>query len=225
MRFLGDRLHRRGGFTVRGIRLPGHGTSVEDLDRTTWTDWAASVDQAIDDLRRRCRTVAVVGQSLGGLLVLHAAARRDDLAAVATCAAPLALGGLAARAARWTQPGGFLHPYVRSLPKVNGSDCRDTRARRGNLSYDALPVAAVGQLLDFMGVVDGELPKIQTPLLVLHARRDHTAPVASAARIAERARARRIRILERSFHLITIDLERDIVAAEVSTFFAAHAES
>jgi carboxylesterase len=104
------------------------------------------------------------------------------------------------------------------IPKLGGSDCRDRRARAGNVSYPAVPVAALGQLLDFMQVVDAELPRVRAPLLVLHARRDHTAAVASAARIAERARARRVRILEESFHLITIDVERDIVAAEVSAF-------
>jgi carboxylesterase len=224
MRFLGDRL-QRDGFTVRGVQLPGHGTSVDDLDRTTWTDWAAGVDAAIDALRRRCRRVAVVGQSLGGLLALHAAARRTDLAAIASCAAPLSLGGLAARAARWTQPGGPLDGRLRVLPKIGGSDCRDTRARRANVAYDAVPVAALGQLLAFMQVVDDELPQVRTPLLVLHARHDHTAPVASAARIAERAHASRTRILDRSFHLVTVDVERDIVAAEVSAFFAAHLRS
>jgi carboxylesterase len=61
---------------------------------------------------------------------------------------------------------------------------------------------------------------VRAPLLVVHARRDHTAPVASAARISTLARAARTRILDDSFHLITIDLERDAVAAEVSHFFA-----
>jgi esterase/lipase len=59
-------------------------------------------------------------------------------------------------------------------------------------------------------------------VLVLHARHDHTAPVACAARIAERARARRVRILPRSYHLIAADVERDIVAAEVAVFLRNH---
>jgi carboxylesterase len=224
MRYLGDRLHRD-GFTVRGLQLPGHGTSVDDLDRTSWLDWAGSVDAELDDLARRCRRVAVVGQSLGGLLALHAAARRDDLAAVASLAAPLWLGGLGARVARWTAPGGPLHAHLRRIPKLGGSDVRCRIARAANPSYREIPTAALASLIDFMGVVDAELPRVHAPLLVLHARRDHTAPVASAHRIAERAAARalRTRILDQSFHLVTIDVERDAVAAEVSTFFGAHA--
>lgn len=226
VRFLGDRLHRA-GFSVRGLRLPGHGTSVEDLDRTTWTDWAGAVDDAIDDLRRRCRKVLVVGQSLGGLLALHAAARRDDLAAVASLAAPLWLDGLSGAVARWTAPGGRLHGRVRQVPKLGGSDVRDRAARAANPCYRAVPIAALASLVEFMGVVDDELPAIHTPLLIVHARRDHTAPVASARRIAERASARplRTRLLDQSFHLIAVDVEREIVAAEVSAFFDTHARA
>ena len=63
MRHLGDALARTGA-TVRGLLLPGHGTSVDDLERTDWQDWASAVEREIDAMFRRCRTVAAVGQSL-----------------------------------------------------------------------------------------------------------------------------------------------------------------
>lgn len=220
MRFLGERLHRA-GFTVRGLRLPGHGTTIEDLDKTTWHDWSAAVGAALDELRARCRAVCVVGQSLGGLLSLHAAAGRQDLAAVAALATPLSLFPLGMTVARWG-PG-----RVRFIPKVGGSDVRDRAARAANPSYRAIPTTALASLVDFMGVVDAELPEIRAPLLVVHARQDHTAPIASARRISERAGARplRTRILDDSYHLIAIDVERDVVAAEVAAFFTTHCRS
>jgi carboxylesterase len=223
MRFLGERLHRA-GFTVRGVQLPGHGTSVDDLDRTTWYDWSSAVEAEIDDLVRRCRRVAVVGQSLGGLLALHAAARRDDLAAIATLAAPLWLGQLGTLAAHWTRSGGPL-ARVRRIPKLGGSDVRDREAKAANPCYRSIPTRALGSLCDFMRVVDAELPNVRAPTLIVHARHDHTAPVGSAVRIASRAGGRplRTRILDESYHLVAIDVERDAVAAEVSTFFGRHA--
>jgi carboxylesterase len=224
VRYLAEQLARAGA-TVRGPLLPGHGTSLDDLDRTSWEDWAAAVEREVDAMERRCRRVAVVGQSLGGLLALHVAARRPALAAVASLAAPLWLGGVSGRVARWiTRPGGHrLRDRIRRLPKLGGSDVRDRRVRAENPGYDAIPTRALGQLLDFMQIVDAELPQIAPPVLVVHARRDHTAPVACAARIAERARARRVRILPRSFHLIATDVERDVVAAEVLAFLRHHA--
>jgi carboxylesterase len=173
---------------------------------------------------KRCRKVAVVGQSLGGLLALHAAAHRPEIAAVATLAAPLWLDGIAGRIARLltgppSRRARLLH-RIGALPKLGGSDVRDRRARAENPSYRAVPIRALGELVSFMRVVDAELTQITAPVLVLHAHRDHTAPVACAARIAERTRAHRVRLLTRSFHLIAIDVERDLVAAEVTAFLA-----
>lgn len=220
MRYLGGAL-ARAGVSATGIVLPGHATSVDDLERSRWEDWAAAVDREVDAMFRRCRRVAVVGQSLGGLLALHVGAHRRDLAAIGSLSAPLWLGGIAGRAARWLT--GPLGRRIRRIPKLGGSDVRDRRARAENPSYPQIPTRALGELLAFMRIVDDELPRVAAPVLVLHARRDHTAPVACAARIAERTHARRVRILPRSFHLIAVDVERDIVAAEVLAFVRRHA--
>jgi len=223
MRYLGSALART-GVSVRGMLLPGHGTSFEDLERVRWQDWAAAVDREVDEMSRRCRRVAVVGLSLGGLLALHTAARRPGLAAVASLAAPLWLRGLSRHAARLIT--GPLGGWIRKLPKLAGSDVRDRRASLANPSYRAIPTRALKELLSFMRVAEAALPQIAPPVLVVHARRDHTAPVACADRIAElttSARARRVRILPRSFHVITIDVERDVVAQEVIDFLRMHA--
>jgi carboxylesterase len=215
VRYLGERLARE-GFAVRAPLLPGHGTTIEELDRTTWSDWVDAVERAADAMRERCARVAVIGQSLGGLLALHLGSRRRDLAAIGTLAAPLWLPPLAARVARSTQQG--LLRGVRAIPKLGGSDVRDRRARAENPCYDAIPTRALGHLLAFMRIVDDALPLVAPPVLVLHGARDHTAPAACAARIAARTGARRLRILPRSYHLIAADVERDIVAAEVASF-------
>jgi carboxylesterase len=214
--YLGAKL-AAAGYTVRAPRLPGHGTTLADLDATTWEDWAAAVERAVDALRVRCRHVAVVGQSLGGLLALHVASHRRDVCAVASLAAPLWLDGLNGKVAHWTRPGGWLS-RVTKLPKLGGSDVRDPRSKAENPCYDGVPTRALAQLVTFMKITDEALPNITQPVLVLHATQDHTAPVACAQRIAERAHAKRVRILPRSYHLIAVDVERDIVAAEVVEF-------
>jgi carboxylesterase len=228
MRFLGGALSRA-GFSVRGFVLPGHGTSVAELDRTRWQDWAAAVEREIDAMLDRGKRVAVVGQSLGGLLALHAAAttaRRAEIVCVASLAAPLWLDGLGGILARWlTGPrGDRVSALAPRVPKLGGSDVRDRRARAENPSYRAVPTKALRELLAFMRVVDDELPQVTQPVLVLHAEHDHTAPVACAARIAERTRAEATRILPLSYHLIAIDVERELVAADVARFVRRHSQ-
>ena len=220
VRYLGEQL-ARAGFSVRAPLLPGHGTSMADLDATSWEQWTEAVERAVDAMRVRCGRVAVVGQSLGGLLALYAAAHRRDIACVGSLAAPLWLEGLSARVAAWTTRG--LLRRVRTLPKLGGSDVRDKRVRAENPCYPAIPTRALAQLLDFFAVVGRELANVTQPVLVIHARQDHTAPVACAKHIAEATRAVRLRILEDSYHLIAADVERDIVAAEVTTFVRRHA--
>jgi carboxylesterase len=221
VRFLGEQL-ARAGITARGPLLPGHGTSVADLARTTWRQWAAAIEHELDALAGRYRQIALVGQSLGALLVLELASRRGaQIAAVCALAAPLWLDGLAARVARWTAPGHRL-AWLRTLPKLGGSDVADRDAKRDNPSYRAIPTRALAELVAFMGVVDAALPRIAAPVLVMHGQRDHTAPVACASHLAARVPHAELALYARSCHLLATDVERDAVATAAVAFIRRH---
>ncbi|MBV9092982.1 MAG: alpha/beta fold hydrolase, partial [Streptosporangiaceae bacterium] len=64
------------GLTVSLPRLPGHGTSWQDLARTTWREWYAEAEAAFGTLTARCEQVFVFGLSLGGCLALRLAETR-----------------------------------------------------------------------------------------------------------------------------------------------------
>lgn len=61
------------GFTVLGIRLPGHATTPADMRRVRWTDWLAAVEDGYSILKDSADTVFIMGQSLGGVLTMTAA--------------------------------------------------------------------------------------------------------------------------------------------------------
>ena len=70
------------GYTVELPRLPGHGTTVEDMMTTGWADWSGAADAAYRELATRCDRVAVVGLSMGGGLTAFVAEEHPDVTAL-----------------------------------------------------------------------------------------------------------------------------------------------
>ena len=88
------------GFAVELPRLPGHGTSLEDMLATGWTDWSGAAEAAHRELAGRCERVVVVGLSMGGTLTVWLATRHPEIAGIVCVSAgfyPVAgmLGGIA----------------------------------------------------------------------------------------------------------------------------------
>lgn len=66
-------IFREHGFTVLGLRVPGHGTSPGELRRARWDDWREAVRLAarhVVDQSGRDRPFFVVGYSNGGALAI-----------------------------------------------------------------------------------------------------------------------------------------------------------
>jgi carboxylesterase len=221
MRLLGEDLAAR-GFAVSGVKLAGHAGTTRELAQTTWHDWYRSASDAVDALRRRCgnRRVAVVGLSMGGLLTLELARqRRDELAAIGVLAAPLWLPPQAEKFARVTAR----LPLIRSiaLPKIAGSDIRDPIMKRRNARAQrraGMPLPALASLVELGAHLRDKLADVTTPTLLAHSERDHTVPYECMDAIANRLGTSEYRklTLHESFHVITLDLERDMVFAAVA---------
>src|SRR5688500_8488659 len=56
------------GSTVSMPRLPGHGTTVEDMARTSWAGWSPHVESTYLHRAERAEQVVVAGLSMGGTL-------------------------------------------------------------------------------------------------------------------------------------------------------------
>ncbi len=64
------------GFTTMGVRLPGHGTSPEDLAMRHQEEWQQAVEEGYLLLRQHTRKIFGVGLSTGALLLVALAARQ-----------------------------------------------------------------------------------------------------------------------------------------------------
>ncbi len=222
MRYLGAHLHAA-GYTVHGVRLAGHATSPADLERSTWREWYASARQGLLALQGSAPRTVVVGQSMGALLALRLAVEHPETVAGVALLAPALR--LSARWLQWMRPAfplvlPFLTPRFRFVPKGD-SDVADPQMRAETPSYRQIPLRAVHQLLQLQRHVRGLLPRVAQPLLVLHSQQDHTCPVANVDLLRRRVPGPvETQLLARSYHVVSVDVERDDVAAAVADFTA-----
>lgn len=222
MRFLGGRLHGS-GHGVHGVRLAGHCTSVDEFERTTWFDWYRSACTGVEELQKDTPQVVAVGQSMGALLALKLAVDYPHtIMGVVLLAPALVLSN------PWVHRIGPALPLLRRLLRQRSRrigrgerDVADREARTASPSYREVPLQALHQLLVLQKHVRSLLPQVQQPALIIHSRQDHTCPPRNMS-ILERALRGPVRsvLLENSFHVISIDVDRERVAAEVAGFIA-----
>lgn len=220
MRFVGDQLNAA-GYTVSGVRLAGHTTRAEDLAQFARGDWYASVNEGLEALTGRCRQCVVVGLSLGSLLALRLAIDRPDaIGGIVLLSSALVLAN------PWpARVGRFLHPMLPWLPRrwqfvrKGMSDIADAGARAIHPGYRVMPLRGILELVALQREVRRLLPHVRQPALIIHSAQDHTAPLINLT-VLERAlpSVRRTVVLERSFHVLTVDAEKEIVAQEITQF-------
>ena len=90
-------------------------------------------------------------------------------------------------------------------------------------SYARRPTACIQSLVGLVRVVDRELPRISVPALIVHGRNDRTVDVANAPHILRRLGSKDKTLLwfEKSGHAVTVDLEREALAAQIASWLEA----
>lgn len=207
-----EALLRAEGYAARTPLLPGHGATIRDFAASGWDDWYDAVLAATRSALERHDRVVVIGHSLGGALALTVAAFEPRLAAVAALCPPIRMhpfvGRIVAR----------VHHVARYIPS-GFEDIRDRRAVRGSVRrvYHLTPLAAVHSLYGALGQVRAALPLVRCPALVVCARHDHVVPVRDGivAHHLLGSQEKELVVLERSFHQVTRDVERDVVFERV----------
>ncbi len=211
MRFVGEALHRRGGYTVLGPLLPGHGTSPEAMARSTAHQWVGAIDEALATLRRRCRRIFMTGLSMGGSLSLLMAARHADIAGIVPVNACVQLGS-ADLAALVFDPAA--PPFIPGI----GSDIQQPGVTE--LAYDRTPVAALGQGLMLFTVARDLLPRVRCPVLVLQSDEDHVVPPVNGELILAGLGStdKTLERLHRSYHVATLDHDKELIVERTHAF-------
>ncbi len=205
------------GLGAEAPLLPGHGARVSDLASLRFADWLAAAETHYARLAAD-GPVVVAGLSMGSLLALHLAKNHPEST----------LGVIAMANAMWLKSpwptwGLKLADHLRIpdfwLPK-SAPDLGDREQRALHLTYNAQPVRAAISLMRAGEALSEQLHRVKAPTLLLHGALDAVAPASNAGRVSVRLGAvkKRTVILQRSHHILTRDVERDTVRAEISQF-------
>lgn len=211
MRFLGEALHQR-GYTVIGPRLAGHGISPQAMARTTASDWIASVDEALATLRKSCKQIFITGLSMGGTLTLYAAAKHADVIRGA-----IPINGTV-QIDNPDMAGLALDPAMPATVPGIGSDIKAPGVTE--LAYKEVPVPAIRQVYALAAVTRDLLPRIQCPTLVIQSREDHVVNPRNGPRIVRLLGANRVELLwlDNSYHVATLDNDKELIAQRTGEF-------
>lgn len=218
MRPMGEYLADK-GLTVCGVRLAGHGTTPEDLARTTWRDLVASAEEGLHQLQEGCQQVFVAGLSMGGLLTLHLAAHHPVAGAI-VLSAPAYLQ-------HWQVK--FL-PLIKHLIKWHDStgelDLTDPSAADKLFFYRRVPIVFGEQVNCLLQEVRRNLSRVTAPVLIMQGRCDRTIPADSAQILFDGLGTKDKEIVwwPNSGHAMTVDSEREAVWARTYAFILAHSE-
>ncbi len=208
MRLLGEALHRE-GYTVLAPRLGGHGTSVEEMEATSWKEWYAAVEDGYHILSELCDEVMVAGLSMGGLFAIQLALT-FPVTRVAALSAPIEVYD------QRVQYLGLAKLVCRFFPKA-----RQPQKLKDYFRYSVMPLRSVESLMDLIDDTCARLPKLDKPILIVQSEAEHTVKPVSAQIIYDEVASaeKKLRWLHRSGHTITIDVERELVFREIILFF------
>lgn len=216
VRPLGEALAAR-GFAVVVPRLPGHGTNWRDLKLTRYSDWRGEAVRNVREMAQRHDSVVLVGLSMGGTLVLDVAG--DGLERIS---------GVVSINAQVLDRDGIipkLAPVLEKLipvapAKVAGLVKNDIAKGGDERAYAYVPAAAGNSLLAALPAVREALGRVRCPALVAYSAQDHSVPNDNSRAVLRMLGSadKTELVLERSFHVATLDYDAPLLEERISGF-------
>ncbi len=206
-RYLADQ-----GLGVSVPRLPGHGTSWQELNRTRWADWYGEAERSFEKLRANHDQVVVGGLSMGGGLALQLAADRGREVAGIVVVNP---------ALRTRRKDVLALPLLKHLlPSMPGIANDIKKPGVEESGYTRTPLRAAHSMMRGWATLRTDLPRVTQPLLVFRSIEDHVVDPSSAQTIRGTVSSRDLteRMLENSYHVATLDNDAPTVFEESAQF-------
>ncbi len=198
------------GISVEGVRLPGHGTDVEDLRTRRWTEWVDEAANGLEALRERCRTIVTLGQSMGASVVLSLVASRPHEVEGIALTNPYVFD----RRLLAVPVGGR---FLRTIKGVSNDIAKPGQDEHGDR---VMPVPAIAEMAAMMKRVRVSLPEIRQPIVVFRSATDHVVPRRNAEKVLERigSEHQELIVCPNSYHVVTLDHDAPLVRERVLAF-------
>jgi carboxylesterase len=202
------------GYAVEVPRLPGHGTTWQDLNRVAWTDWYAEAGRAFDALHATCAAVVVGGLSMGGSVALRLAEERGDRVSGVVLVNPFVSSDRKELKAL---------PLLKHLvPSLKGVVNDIKKPGQDEVGYPKLPLKGLAQVLEMWKVVVPDLGRVTQPLLYFRSSVDHVIDASSSPTVLGAVGSTDVqeRILENSYHVATLDNDAQRIFEESAAFIS-----
>jgi carboxylesterase len=177
-----------------------------------WPDWTAEAETAYQRLSAQCPRVVVAGQSMGGSLAVWLAARHPEIAGI-VCINPATRPADADAMAMLRD---MVDAGEECIP-VGRADIADPAA--ADSGYGAIPVAPLLSFQDGVASLEPDFAAVGCPVLILTSRNDHVVDPANSDLLAAAVAGPVERvILERSYHVATLDYDGPLVREAAVAF-------
>jgi carboxylesterase len=202
------------GLTVRVPRLPGHGTTWQDLATTGSRDWYAAAEEAFTEISGRCEQVFIAGISMGACLAFRLAETRG-----AEVSGLVAVNPSLAPDTRLFVLAPVLKHVNLSVAGITG-DIKKPGASEGG--YKRVPLTAAGTLPALWKLTARHLSEVTQPVLVYRSTVDHVVGPPSMQVLTRALPAAEVVPLPDSYHVATLDNDAPAIFDGTLAFIKEH---
>lgn len=242
MSYVGRKLHKAGySVHIPYIRGCGFSDNPWQTRHIGWEDWVAQVEERFNELKQQYEHVSVAGLCAGADMALALAIKRsEDIHSLCLYATTLYFDGWSITRLRFARALAYYTPlryvtYFRERPPYGLKDSRIRNWIAAQMENNGASDTGASKL-SMVGIYQTErmikhlranLHRITTPTLILHAREDDTSSLRSADLVEARVSSDLVRkvVLENSYHIITLDNDKDVVVRETLDFVARRSEA
>jgi carboxylesterase len=211
---LADHLKQHTDWLIETPTLAGHGERAS-LSSSSWKDWIASAEHALQKMIEQCDEVFVIGFSMGGLIAAHLATTY-----------PISKLILLSPAVYYIDTQRLMKEVSETVKAFFQDQSSAYKIiQRYKHKMRSTPLKSVMNFKKLVKELRSAFDNVEVPVLIIHGEKDNIAQPKGAHYVYEKVQSKEkeILFLKNSKHVICRDCESEIIFNKVDQFL--HDES